>query len=393
MSCPVSAATDLLNPAWLDDPVAHEGFLRARREHPVFWQPMGPDDGFWAVLKHADIMDVSSRPEVFSSAHGIFLADTLHRSPGALTRTDPPEHRRLRGYVQDFFSARTVNRMSDWIRAECRGIFERLSDRESVDFIADIALELPLNIFSEMIGVPARERREFVRLANDVSDASLVGGEPWQKAAAAMGQFGLRLGKTHRGEDDLFASMRQAQWGDHPLSDEEFSSMFMQIASAAVDTTQTVMGEMAVRLAEDKSILRALREQPDLARTAVDEFLRWDPPVYLMRRTALSDTELRGQQIKAGQKVVMYYKSANFDEDVFADPFHFDIRRRPNPHLSFGTGEHACLGLLFVRTELRIFLEELSARISDLELDGPVTKSGSLDMKKVSHVPVTLQLA
>lgn len=359
----------LRDAAWMASGDARTAFRAARQVSPIIWHE-GDNERFRAVFRHRDISEISRRGEAFSTARGILLTDQPGSTKGVLLWTDPPEHRRLRRYVNGYFSPAATARMAPWLREQCAELIARGRNRDSIDFVSEIAADLPLNTISEMLGVPKEERARFLRLANRIFDEAALGSpEDYLEAMTDLAAFGIEMANANH-EGDLFSAMRSVEDAGAPLDDEEFGAMFMQIAGAAVETTRTMMGSIVRHLADDPTIIERIHDDPALARSAVEEFLRFYPPMYYMRRTVTAEAEVGGVSFRPGEKVLLYYLSANFDEELFEDPETFDIGRKRNQHLTFGTGEHVCLGLLLARAELVQFLEELCRQARAIEVVG-----------------------
>lgn len=360
---------DLTDPALYGSGRWRQVFRELRAERPVSWHPHGDGDGFWAATRHRDIVAVSNDPYTYSSAKGgVFLFEQAEGLDGALLTTDPPNHKRLRRAVSKFFDSAAMQNVEAWLRGECRRLIDKAGTSKEVEFVYDVAADLPLNMIGELLEIDADKRRELLGLTDEL----IASGNTRQRqidAAEALGRFGLGLAEARRAARgaDLISAMLNAGTDDQ-LSDREFSGMFAQLAGAATETTRSVLTQIMIALAREPDLLAGLREGSVDLRLAIEEWLRWSPPVFYMRRTATCDTTLGGVEIAAGDKVLMYYASANFDEDMFEDPDRFDPGRRPNRHLSFGVGEHMCIGLQLARLELRIFLEEVIERVSAVRL-------------------------
>lgn len=382
---------DLCDPQFLRSAACRTALSHARSTDPVFWHVEDAGTGFWAVLKHADVTAISKDPELFSSAAGVFLYDNPVAADGALLFTDPPEHRRLRRFVTSFFMGRGVSRLEPWIRQECARLIGLAARRGSFDLIGEVASSLPLSTIAQVMALSGDQSAAMLAISDEMAAAGAAGGARAARAIQQMSDFGVALAHERRRDpgDDLVSTMLSVKNSqDAPLSDSEFGMMFMQIAGAATDTTRGVLGGIVLRLAEDPALAQRLRADPDLIDGFIEEVLRMQPPVYYMRRTATRDTVLGGKSIRRGDRVVMYYLSANFDEDVFESPFEFNIERNPNPHLSFGTGEHVCLGLLLARLELRIFVQEWVKRIDQVELTGEPVEHINTESTRYLSIPV-----
>ncbi len=349
------------------DPIRHKIFCELREHSPVSWHPLSDDDGYWAVVKHKDIVAISSDAETYSSAQGAFLRDD---DPviGAMITTDPPRHNAMRRSVVDFFNHKALRPLEDWLREECKNNIEQALVAGDVEFVFDVAAALPLSVIGKLMQLPDADRAEMLRLTDSFVAASRESVEALQAASGEMAGFALGHAELRRGKagQDLISSMLSVDGQE--LTEPEFATMFIQIAVAATETTRTALTQIVIELARDPSLIARLANAECDLDTAINEFLRYHPPVNHARRTATRDHEFAGQSIRAGDKLVLLYPSGNFDEDVFDQPDSFDIARKPNPHLTFGVGQHVCLGFRLARMELKIFMEEFLKKVGSVEL-------------------------
>jgi cytochrome P450 len=284
--------------------------------------------------------------------------------------------------------------MEPWLREQSRIIMQRAAERGECDFVLDVAGELPMQTISQMMAVPTEHRARIVELADDViatgghEQASDAGVDPGTELAGLGYQMAAE--RKGKGGTDLISLMLRATYQGEPLDEVGFAGLFVQIAVAANETTRSLLAGGMLALVENPDAYRALEADRSRIPTAVEEMLRWVTPVHYFRRTATRDLELRGKQIREGDRVVLHYTSANFDEDVFDDPQRFDITRDPNPHLAFGWGEHFCLGARLARLEARVFFEELLDAFRSVEVIGPVERLASNLTNTTKHVPVRL---
>jgi len=376
-----------------------EMFALLRREAPVFWhaEPDGP--GFWVLSKYDDIRTVSKRPEIFSSARGGTNIHTpppedLERLRAIMLNMDPPQHRRFRSIVNKAFTPRMVKGLIPRVEALARRILDQVAPRGACEFVDDVAAQMPMEVICEMMGIPQEDRRRIYDLSNRMvgfDDPDFrTSEEDGALAAAEIFMYAAKVAERARKQpgDDLATALINAEVDGERLSELQFNSFFMLLAIAGNETTRTVTVNGLLSLLKNPSQLQLLRENPTLVDSAVEEMLRYDPPVNHFRRTATRDAEVRGQKIRAGDKVTMWYPSANHDEDVFEEPERFDIRRSPNDHLAFGIGEHYCLGANLARMELRIIFREILRRLHDIELTGPVRRLRSNFINGVKEMPV-----
>ena len=377
----------------------HEAFAELRRTDPVHWQDLGDGTGCWAVLKHADVAYVARHPALYSASKGgVVLEDLdpeqLEMMRHMLLAMDPPGHADYRRPLVPSFSAATIGGLEERVRAVCRDI---LSDREGdVEFVHDVCAPLPSQVVGDLMGIPEDDRPRIHRWAERVTslqDPDAAGDGDASAPAIEMAMYAIEFAANRRAEDrtdDLTSLILETRFGDEPMSDVDFGSFFVQLVTAGNDTTRTLLSSGLLALLQHPDQMRDLRDDPALIPGAVEEILRWANPLHYFRRTATEDTVLRDTKIAAGDKVAMLYTSANRDEDVFDDPQVFDIRRDPNPHLSFGFGEHFCLGAHLARLEGRVFFEELLTAFSTIELAGAPQRTRSNLNNTLKRLPVRL---
>ena len=377
----------------------HEAFAELRRTDPVHWQDLGDGTGCWAVLKHEDVAHVARHPAVFSaSMGGVVLEDLepeqLEMMRHMLLAMDPPGHADYRRPLVPSFSATTIGRLEERVRAVCHSILD--DRRGEVEFVHDVCAPLPSQIVGDLMGLPPEDWPRIHRWAERVTafqDPDSQDEGDANEPAIEMAMYAIEFAATRRTEeprDDLTSLILATRFGGEPMSDVDFGSFFVQLVTAGNDTTRTLLSSGLLALLEHPDQLARLRESRELIPGAVEEILRWANPLHYFRRTANQNTELRGTSIAAGDKVAMIYTSANRDEDVFEDPQAFDISRDPNPHLSFGIGEHFCLGAHLARLEGRIFFEELLAAFPTVELGGEPERTRSNLNNTLKRLPVVL---
>jgi cytochrome P450 len=434
-----SAALDtavLVDPATYEDGPPFELLRRLRAETPVTWveepalhgQPAGP--GFWLVLRHADVERVLKDPSTFSSWLGatqVRDAADLDWVRRMMLNMDPPDHSRLRRLLTRSFTPRAVAALSEAIQATAARLVDRMVDGAAegrCDFAEDVAADLPLLTLADVLGVPTEDRWLMFDWSNRVigwqdpdhaTSAAFdgTGGTAMAREALALRPAPGPAGRmpdprTRAGMPDLYEyarllaeekrrspgsdvmSILLAQVDDEggSVSDAEFENMFWLFAVAGNETLRNGLPGGLIALLQHPEALAALRADPSLLPGAVDEMLRWWTPVMVFRRTATTDVDLAGVRIRAGDKVVVSFTSANRDEAVFAAPDAFDIRRAPNPHLSFGHGPHFCLGGQLARVQMRALFGELLRRTGDLQLDGPPALLRSNFQRGVKRLPI-----
>jgi cholest-4-en-3-one 26-monooxygenase len=392
---------DIYNPDIYVAGVPHGTFGRLRREAPVHFhsEPGGP--GFWALTRYDDVLRVSKNPKLFSSHRGgtnipDYQGQDLEFVRLLMINMDPPQHNKFRRLAMAGFSPAMVARMEGKIRAVIRDILDRVTERPGFDFVTDVAAELPLRVIADIMGCSLEDQPRLFDWSNrligfddpefqtSIEEARGAAGELWLYANRLASE---RL--DSRGED-LVTILINARIDGEQLTEAEFDAFFVLLLVAGNETTRNLVSGGLLALLEHPEQRELLRREPSLLPLAVDEMLRWVSPVMHMRRTATADTEIRGQAIREGEKVVIFYPSANRDDEVFAQPEVFDVRRSPNPHLAFGAGQHLCLGQNLARLEARVMFEELLARIPDIELGGPVRRLRSNFINGYKRVPVRL---
>ena len=411
---PDASAIDLDTLAW-DDPEAWVGidrdavFAAMRARRPVLWCdepaipgfPQGP--GYWSLSRHAEIMEVSRDPQRFISGQGTNIQDMpveMAEFFGSMISMDAPRHTRLRLIVNRSFTPRQVARIDDQVQAKAEAIVERVAPRGECDFVADIASALPLEIICDMMGIPPSDHQRVLELTNIILGA----GDPeytpdllsLMNAAVELSQMAQELGRFRLDHpvDDLTSALMHAEVEDEHgevqrLSAEELGSFFILLVAAGNETTRNAISHGMYALTvhpEQRAILAADFEA--VVPTAVEEIVRWATPVIHFRRTATEDCELGGQPIAAGDKVVMWFASANRDEAVFDRPYHFDVTRQPNEHVGFGAGgPHFCLGANLARREITVMLRELFRRLPDLEITGEPDELQSAFIHGIKRMP------
>lgn len=395
---------DLKNPdLYLDGP-PHEVFARLRRECPVYWNAESDGPGFWAITKYHDIAQISRNPALYASArkrggHRIQNEEDVSSRDAAasMISMDPPEHTHYRRMLSPALSAPKLAGMEPRIRQRVRDILDRVADLDTCEFVSSVAAELPIQVLAELLGVPQEDRCRLF----EWSDAVIGEDDPELRASpehidrceAEMAEYALRLRERRRAEpgDDLVSMLAHARVDGRPMSDERFLSAFALMVVAGNETTRNAIAGGVLALTEHPDQRRLLVERPQLIARAVDEIIRWVSPVHHMRRTATGESTIRGERIREGDKIVLWYPSANRDEEVFLDPFRFDVTRAGPPHLAFGIGPHFCLGSRLAELELRVLLEELLPRCPEIDVCGPIARLRSNFINGIKRMPVRLR--
>jgi cholest-4-en-3-one 26-monooxygenase len=386
--------------------VPHDWFTYLRAEHPVYRHPEPHGPGFWVVTKHADVRAIGRDPGTYSSDQdrgGITpLEDpeTPTADPGikVLIAMDPPEHTRFRKLVSHGFTPRMINALEPRIREMAVRIVDQAVAQGTCDFVTDVAALLPVEVIAELIGVPPEDRHKLFEWTNSMVGADdpefATGENQMYEAMAEMFVYVEELSSRRRAEprDDIMSELLAAEVDGDKLTDLELNAFFLFLSSAGNETTRNAAAHGLSAFLDNPAEYDKLVQDPEgLARSATEEILRWASPVMYLRRNVTTDTELRGQSLKAGDKVGVWYVSANRDEDVFDDPFRFDIERQPNDHIAFGGGgPHFCLGASLARMELRVLFEELARRVPVLESLGPAAPLRSNIVAGIKHLPVEL---
>jgi cholest-4-en-3-one 26-monooxygenase len=364
--------------------VPHEKFARLRAEAPVYKHD-DPDqpDGYWALTRHADVVFVSRNPELFSSQEKTamideFAPEQIENQRLMMLNQDPPQHTRTRSLVNRGFTPRMIARLEERIQGYCDQIVDSAVAKGEGDFVTLCAAELPLIVIAELMGVPQEDRHRVFdwsnRLISGTDPEFSTTEEERYGAAQEMWAYAneLAVEKRRQIQDDIVSKLISPDEAGNQLTDFEFDMFFMMLAVAGNETTRNAISGGMLALIEHPDQWERLRADPSLIPTAADEIVRWVTPVNMFRRTATQDVEVGGVHIKAGDKVVIYYTSANRDESVFADPSAFDIGREPNAHVGFGGGgPHFCLGRHLAKLEIECLYRSLIARVERVELTAP----------------------
>jgi cytochrome P450 len=361
-------------------------YTRLRAEAPV---ARHDDPRFWVLSKHADVVAASSDPATFCSARGILLFEigVEYPTPPTMMHTDPPEHTRYRSMVQPAFKPSLTRALEPLVRQRARHLLDTVEAGSPTDFVEAVAVPFPLVVICELLGLPADDWRRLW----EWSEAVIPGATDWpeERRAALQAEMFTSLvatAKERRAEprDDVISAVAA-----HGLSDDELAMFLIQLLVAGNETSRNMLSGGVAALAEHPDQWDRLRDDRSLVPSAVEEMLRWTSPVIYFMRTATRDVEVRGQQIDAGDPVVLLYASANRDEDEFgATAGDFDVGRHPNHHVAFGFGPHFCLGAALARLEGRVVLEELADRYRTLEPAGPVVRTPSNVIAGITSAPV-----
>jgi cholest-4-en-3-one 26-monooxygenase len=379
--------------------VPHEALRLLRAEAPVYFHHEPGGRGFWVVSKYDDVVTVGKDPGRFSSHRGgtniqDYPPENLSTIQLLMLNMDPPQHNKFRRLVSQGFTPRMTAAIEPSIRAATRQILDRVAAKGECDFVRNIAAELPLVVIAELMGVPQEDRGKLFDWSNRLigfDDPEFqTSMEQGREAAMEMWFYANQLAAERKDvkSDDLVHVLMNAEVDGEALTEMEFDAFFLLLAVAGNETTRNLISGGMLALIEHPEQRKRLIADPSLIPSAIEEMLRWVTPVMYFRRTATRDTELRGTKIKEDDKVCVYYTSANRDEDVFPDPYTFDVGRTPNEHLAFGVGQHFCLGNSLARLEIRVMFEELIKRLPDIELAGPVRRLRSNFINGYKSIPV-----
>jgi len=406
------ADVDLMEDTW-STAVPHEALTLLRREAPVHWHELMGEKapGFWAITKYDDVRAISRDTATFSSEEmGTFIADPTPEALAVIRLTllnmDPPKHNRYRRLVNRGFTPRMIRQLHDQIDERAVAIADAVRERArsegnadgfTFDFVESVAMEMPAQVICDMLGVPDADRKMVVDWSN-----TMVGFDDpyWQNTPeagelAAMQIYAycdeLSNERRKNPQDDILSVLLAADVDGEALTQDELNMFFVILVVAGNETTRNLISHSVQALIDHPESVDRLHADPGLWDSAVEEFLRWGTSIHNFRRTALVDTTVRGVDIKAGDKLVLYYASANYDEDVFADPFTFDIARTPNDHLTFGGGgEHFCLGANLARIEIKAMVREVVNRLPGLTNAGKPTRMRSDFINGINHLPLHL---
>ncbi len=396
----------------------HPLWTRLRAESPVHPCSVPGIDPFWAITKHADICEISKRPDSFSSEPGIVVVNEAQKKTreareglGAmrvLIEMDPPEHRAVRKVASPWFTPRAVAHLDSVIEESARHLVDTLAAQSKdgtgeCDFANDVAVAHPLRILSTILGIPRGDEARVLELTNELfgsddPDLKREGVDPddalLELGADLFAFFGKIIeDRRQNPTDDLASVLANARIDGQPMGPMETFGYYLITFTAGHDTTKNALVGGMRALLENPDQLDRLRREPDLTPCAVEEIVRWTSPVNYMKRTATEEVVVRGQPIAKGEELVLFYASANRDEEVFDDPFDFRIDRDPNPHLGFGIGEHFCLGANLARRSQIALWRELAGRLEFVELAGepePIVASFVVGLKRL---PIRYRIA
>jgi cytochrome P450 len=392
--------------------VPHATFTRLRAEDPVSWWEEEHGSGFWAVTRYQDILAVSHNTRVFSSARGIRLEDMKEdelQARRTMMELDPPEHTNYRRIVQPPFTNKEVMAAENGIQLLAKAVVDEVFGKPEIDFVDQVARQLPMRMLGRMLGIPDTDGPWLVRQGDaligntdpeftthpvDKVDTDEYRLMPFRSPVSRdLFAYALEQARSRheKPSDDLISRLLQPKRDGEHLTDHEFQNFFTLLVAAGNDTTRYSMAAGLLALIEHPEQLAELRADPSLLASATEEILRWGTVTMHFRRTATTDTDLAGKPIKAGDKVLLWFISGDYDERQFPDPFRFDIKRSPNEHLAFGLkSPHKCIGEHLARVEIRVLLAELLPRLAKIEIHGKVERLRSNFISGIKHLPLKL---
>jgi cholest-4-en-3-one 26-monooxygenase len=400
----IAPGFDLTDPDLYAERVPQEELAELRQAAPIWWnaQPsdMGfNDDGFWAVTKHRDVVAISRDCDTFSSYENTAIVrfisgntrDQVEMQRVIMLNIDPPHHTKMRGIVSRGFTPRAINNLREVLTERAQKIVQDALEKGTGDFVTDVACELPLQAIAELIGVPQEDRHKLFTWSNDMVgyDDPEYSGDGEMAAAEILG-YSMVMAEDRRAcpREDIVSKLVSAQVDGDELTSDEFGFFVILLAVAGNETTRNAISHGMLAFLDNPDQWELFKaERPE---TAVDEIVRWATPVTVFQRTATRDTEIGGQIVKKGQRVGMFYRSANFDEEVFENPERFDILRNPNPHVGFGgTGAHYCLGANLARLEIDLMFNAIADAMPAITKAGDPQRLRSGWLNGVKRLPVS----
>jgi cytochrome P450 len=409
---PRPGALDLSDPDTFRAGPPWSAFAELRRDAPVSWNPeTAPNAGFWSVTRYADVVAVGREPETFTTERSATMEELDEAQLAArrsMLETDGPRHRALRRLLMRDFSPRSLSRYETFLRGLTALTLDAALATGELDFAAEVSADYPGRILARMLDLPDGDIGRLIEWGNRLSsntdpedcDVLLYSADSGQyrelpfrsPTALEVYAYGdeLKRQRQGNGRDDLVSRLVNTEPEDGiPLSEQDFRNYFLVLVVAGNETSRHAITASMLALIEHPEQRALLQDRPELIPTAVEEFLRWSSPVNYFRRTAVRDVDLAGTPIRAGDKVVTWFSSANRDPEVFSDPDTFDVTRSPNEHLTFGAGgPHFCLGAALARLELRVMFEELLPRLDSVQLAGPLRRVRSNFVNGIKSMPI-----
>jgi cytochrome P450 len=402
------AAKVLADPlAYTDEPKLHAALTHLRANAPVSWVEVPNYRPFWAITKHVDILDIERDNMLFTNWPRPVLvtaeSDELQAAAGVRTliHLDDPQHRVVRAIGGDWFRPKAMRALKVCVDELAKIYVDKMmATGPECDFVQQVAVNYPLYVIMSLLGIPESDFPRMLKLTQELfgsdDDEFKRGNTNQEQASALLDMFqyfnGVTASRRERPTEDLASAIANARIDGEPLSDIDTVSYYLIVATAGHDTTSATISGGLHALIENSNQLRRLRDDLGLMPLATEEMLRWVTPVKEFMRTAAEDTTVRGVPIAAGESVLLSYVSANRDEDVFDDPFRFDVGRSPNKHLAFGYGVHFCLGAALARMEVNSFFTELLPRLKSIELAGDPQFTATTFVGGLKHLPVRYEL-
>lgn len=414
---PELSEIDLLDHDLFADHEPWEVFERLQREDPVHFHPEADGRGFWAVTRYDDVLAVVRDAKTFSSeiggsaTIGDLPEDVLDARRNFL-EFDPPKHGRYRRLISTQFTPGAVAAYEQWLRALTGGLLDGIESGREFDFVHELAAPIPIRVLARILGLPDEDLPRLISLGDRLlvdTDPDYVGelafaeerdedrykpfGSPWAEELCSLGRA-YYSDRRECPREDVLTLIANAEIDGVQLSERDLDNVFALLIVAGNETTRQALAVGTLALARNPDQYELIRSDPDLIAPASEEMLRYASPVWWFRRTATVDTELGGRRIAAGDKVVVWFAAANRDPDHYADPHRFDVTRNPTDQLTFGRGgPHHCLGVHLARLEVRVFLEELVARVSEIQLAGEPVRHRSNFTNGLKRLPVRMTLA
>lgn len=405
----------IINPDTYIEGVPHAEFEHLRETDPVHWTEEPDGRGFWSLTRYADVLEASRNPRIFSSSKGIRLEDMDEEELLARTtmmELDPPQHTTYRRMVSQPFHNREMTTYEPMLRKLAREVIEEAKAHNEFDFVAAIARQLPMRMLGKMLGIPDEDGPwlvaagdalignsdpEFTEFVVDQVDTEAYRLLPFRSPVSLkLFAYAEKMAAARRQcpAHDVTAQLLEPTREGGTLSDLEFKNFFTLLVAAGNDTTRYTMAAGMMALLENPEQMAMLQKRPFLLNDAVEEILRWGSVTMHFRRTAMADVEMGGKLIKQGDKVCLWFISADYDHRQFPNPYQFDITRSPNPHMAFGLkSPHKCLGEHLARLEIKVLFEELLPQMKEIQLNGPVQRLRSNFISGIKHLPVRVQWA
>ena len=386
----------------------HKEWAYLRKHKPVFWCEHPKTDPFWAITKHADIIQIAKQPQLFLNGPRllIFVNETgTEESPTPpfrhLLDMDPPDHGDYRAILSRHFTPRGVRPLQPEIENITRKVLDDVTGRGECDFVTEVSSKIPLAVIAELLGVPHQDWDQMFQWTNETigsGDPEFQQGttpqETMDRARLGLFQYftDMVVSRMKHPTNDITSIVANAKVKGESIPQFEMLSYYFLLVVAGNETTRNATTGGLQAFIENPGEWQKLRRNPALIDSAVEEIVRWTTPVIQFARTASADTEIRGQKIRAGESMCLFYPTGNRDEEVFERPFEFNISRNPNPHVAFGIGEHFCLGANLARLELKVIFSQLAERLDHAELAGPIERLRSSFVGGIKHMPIRMKM-